>query len=346
MAKCNNCGATLNKDNSISQSGVCLDCQAVQFKHLESANGAHLAIFLCCGMFNVPCEPSVVDFDISNEDENHWLLYIDALTQSKKLKANGKARTFFDGVSDIRAIFGRTLSQTDFAKYISVEQERAEKIVGTDEQRRIWGEGNLSDGLPFTAEIYNKLDNQYSNWVDRYRGQTITPQLQDSIIRLCKWGEIAEHLLRIGNYSDAQKVQAMIQKEMESEQMRKKDEKPVEAMRMDALIIALEDAGLMEDGLLLTYDELVEALRDTHIKSQKYDYSLDVADQVIFDMVNSMRANADEEFLSSLPYEMKTEDVYGEFLPEETEAEKTAKKYAGLTKANFDPPKKHRRGDK
>ena len=169
--------------------------------------------------------------------------------------------------------------------------------------------------------------------------------MQESIIKICKWNAIADYLLETGNYADAQKVQAMVQKEMESEQMRKKDEKPVEALRIDALVSALEEAGFMENGLLLTYDELIEAMRDKHAKSRKYDYSLDVADQVILDIYNSMRANADQEMVSSLPHELKTEDIYGEFLPEESEREIAAKKYAGLTKVSFDPPVKKPRSD-
>lgn len=340
MAKCNVCGATLNKDNSISKSRTCLSCQAQHFKRLEGENGCHIAIFLCCGMFDIPCEPTVVPMDLANEQENHWILYCNALKHYNKLKSHGTDRGFLDGVCDIRAVFGRTLSQSDFAKYVSTEQEKAEKIVGTEEQREKWGVGKLSEGLPFTNELYNELDSKCDTWTDRYRGQSITPQLQESIIKICKWNAIADYLLETGNYADAQKVQAMVQKEMESEQMRKKDEKPVEALRIDALVSALEEAGFMENGLLLTYDELIEAMRDKHAKSRKYDYSLDVADQVILDIYNSMRANADQEMVSSLPHELKTEDIYGEFLPEESERELAAKKYAGLTKVSFDPPVK------
>lgn len=343
MAKCNVCGKALNKDNSIGKSMTCLDCQADRFRYLESDNGCHIALFLACGMFDLPLIPELAPEDLSDETENHLLIYCKRLIESGEIEENGNIKGFANGVHDLRKIFGKTLSQNDFAKFIEFEQKRAEKVVGTPEQRRKWGIGNLSEGLPFTTELYEELDGKYAVWVERYRGQTITSALDESIIKICKWNAIADYLLSIGNYADAQKVQAMVQKEMESEQMRKKDEKPVEALRIDALILALEEAGFMENGLLLTYDELIEAMRDTHIKSQKYDYSLDTADQVLMDMYNSMRANADMEMVSSLPYEMKTEDWYGEFLPEETEREKAAKKYAGLTKVSFDPPKRKKK---
>ena len=99
----------------------------------------------------------------------------------------------------------------------------------------------------------------------------------------------------------------------------------------------------MESGKLLTYDELVEVLRDKFAKSKKYKYSLDVADQVILDIMNSMRKNADEPTLINLPEEYAAVDEYGEFEPEETEQEKEAKRYAGLTKVQIEKADKKRK---
>ena len=123
--------------------------------------------------------------------------------------------------------------------------------------------------------------------------------------------------------------------------MRKTDEKPVEAMRLDATIDALEKAGLMADEKFLTYDETMEAFYKWCTK-KKYPFSKDAADQMILAMQNAALANADMPVLDDLPEEYRVDDVYGEFEEEETEQERKAKEFAGL--APLSPAKKG--GDK
>ena len=332
---CSVCGEELNTKNSREYATVCYDCQTEHFKRLEERNGSSIALFITCAAFNVPMEPLVIPEGFFENAVDPWREYLGLLDQSEKAVKNGSYREFFDGVCDLRKIFGKELSQRDFAKYIEIEKRRLAALPGTEEQREMWGVVDLYKSYPMTSEIYDELDRQYGFRVSEFKGQTLSLQQKDALIKVCKWNLTIDYLTRNGNVDVAQKLQKMVQVELESEQMRRKDEKPVEEFRIDALVNALEEAGFMESGDLLTYDELVEAMRDHHIKSKKYDYSLDVADQIILDVLNSMRANADMLTLTELPDELEVEDAYGEFEPEETEQEKKNKRYAGLTKVSF-----------
>ena len=326
------CGSELAEDTRFGKSLSCVSCQSKTFLRLEETNGTHFAIFLNCGMHNIPCEPSLVPIEIVNSQEDKWEEYLSILRENG-YEENEK--TFFDGVKDVRKIFGRNLTESDFSRYIAAEKDRISSLPGTEEQRERWGKGELIQDIPFTDSIYDELDSQLKMWKERYKGQTVTPQLESSIITICKRNMMVDYLLKSANYADAAKVQKMVDDLMASEQMRKKDEKPIENLRMDALVDAMERFGLMENGQLLTYDELVPALRDNFVKSPKYRHSIDAADQMILDYYNNFHQNADMPLVSELPAEMEIVDEYGEFLEEETEEEKKRKRYAGLTKVQF-----------
>lgn len=332
---CSVCGEELNNKNSREYATVCYDCQTEHFKRLEERNGSSVALFIACAAFNIPLEPLILPEGFFEKSEEPWKDYIKLLDQSGKAEKNGAYREFFDGVCDLRKVFGKELSQRDLAKYIEMEKRRLKALPGTEEQREMWGTNDLYKGFSMTDEVYDELDRNYSSRLSDFKGQTLSLQQRDALIKVCKWNLTIDYLIRNGNVDVSQKLQKMVQVELESEQMRRKDEKPVEEFRIDALVKALEDNGLMENGDLLTYDELIEVMRDTHIKSKKYDYSLDVADQIILDVLNCMRANADMLTLTELPEDMAVEDAYGEFEPEETEKEKKNKRYAGLTKVSF-----------
>lgn len=334
-ALCSVCGDVLTPENSREYATACYECQGIHFKRLEEQNGSSVALFITCAAFNVPLEPTIIPEDFFQNSSDAWKDYLDILEESGKSEKNGAYREFFDGVCDLRKIFGAELSQKDFAKYISVEKARLASLPGTEEQREIWGTGELYRGFKMTSEIYDDLDRRLESRYAEFKGQSLSLQQKDALIKVCKWNATIDILIAVGNVDTAQKLQKMVQTELESEQMRRKDEKPVEELRIDALVKALEDAGFMESGDLLTYDELIVAMRDHHIKSKKYDYSLDVADQVILDIYNSMRANADMLTVTELPEDMEPEDAYGEFEEEETEQEKRNKRYAGLTKVQF-----------
>ncbi len=336
-ALCIHCGEVLEGDRAVLGCAVCMDCQQTIFARLEEKNGCHMAIFLACGMFDLPCVPELVPENFCDFEGSRWARYCELLGEwDGMVKADGSACGFLDGVCDVRRVFGRNVTEKDFGRYIAVEKEHLARLPGTAEQRARWGTDDMWKGLMMTTEVYDALDKQYESRASEFRGQTLSMQQKDAIVKVCKWNMVIDHLYKMGNVDAAQKIQRMVQIELESEQMRKKDEKPTEQLRVDALAVALEDAGLMESGDFLNCDELIEVMRDRFVKSKKYGYSLDAADQMIFDYVNNLRANADLALLSSLPEGLEIQDEYGEFEAEETEEEKRRKQYAGLVKVQFD----------
>lgn len=289
-----------------------------------------MAIFMACAAFSIPCEPLVCPIDLTNYEGDKWARYIELLEENGKLKSGNRVRTFFDGETNIRMIFGRELSEKNFARYIAAEQERIESLEGTETQRERWGVADK-----YTSEEYDDLDRMYDNRIAQYKGITVTDQMDYIITEACKWQLVADKRRRMGDIKAATDALKAVDQLLASESLRKKDEKPVESLKTDALVVALEKAGLMENGQLLKYDELIEVMRDRFVKSKKYNYSLDAADQMIADYYNNLRANADMGMLVVLPEDLQVEDEYGEFEPEETEEEKKRKRYAGLAPVQF-----------
>ena len=341
------CGEELKKDNSFyaeTDSGVnpyCIHCQQAYFERLQATNGTHLALYLCCIKYDVPCNPLILPENVNTDDflqseeakDGIWTYYLRQIEQTKLYSDDSETPNFFDGVTNILRIFGKNFTERDFAKFVQYEQELIESMEGTERQREKWGD-------TYTEDEYNELDRLYESRKESYKGVTLTAQMEDTLVKVCRWNLKIDQYIDAGNIKLAKDLQSMVETALASESMRKKDEKPVEALRIDALIDALESFGLMEDGSFLTYDETVAALRDNLVKSKKYDYSLDVADQIILDVLNNMRANEDLELLTELEEQYSVEDEYGEFEPEETEREISAKRYAGLTKVSIVPNKK------
>lgn len=354
ILKCKQCGVELTEDNSYERvDGVscdCADCEQAFYDKLAEQMGFSLALYLCCVRYNVPCEPMLIPDTFKEKDfeghEARWLWYLDTLMGSDKyLAKDGTIRGFSDGVKSMFRIFGKEMSERDFSRYCLTERETLEKLPGTVEQRERWGTQDITKGLPMTTAIYNQLDSNYKIKVSRYKGITIDEFMESTLRRLVKLEMAQEYLRSIGDFGGFDKVQKSIDNIAASEQLRKKDEKPVESLRMDALVVALEKFGCMENGDFLTYDELIEVMRDNFVKSKKYDYSLDVADQIVLDVLNAMRKNADLLPLAELPFELAAEDEYGEFEDKETEEEKKRKAFAGVTKVQFTSENKDDEGE-
>lgn len=335
---CHKCGAELSEENCRAE-GVpyCIFCESESFEEFEKANGTHLALYLNCARFNVPLHPLLLGKDFEQE-ENRWFAYIELLEENGKHLVNERPASFADGESRLLRIFGKDFTEKDFAKYIHYEKDRLSKLPGTEKQREMWGTRTLWQNLPMTTEVYDELDRIYEARTSRYKGVSLDDTVREVLKKVSTLSLVQEHLRSLGDAAGYDRVQKIIDSMLASEQLRRKDEKPVEPLKMDAMVVALESMGLMENGQLLNYDELVEVLRDKFVKSKKYAYSLDVADQMILDIHNTMRANADIAALVDLPAEMELVDEYGEFESEETEQEKENKRFAGLTKVQFEKP--------
>lgn len=342
ICRCWKCGEVLTEDNcrpcADSQSGyacMCISCESEMFNRLAKTEGRFIALFHTCAALDIPVKPIVLDgIDFESVDEP-FMTYINALSESGQDIKRGKVLGFADGVTSLSNLFGNDLSHKDFAERIRREKEKIAKQVGTEEQREKFGVLPIYKGLAMSNELYDELDRLYSIRESAYKGQDLTSQQMATLIKVAKNDAIYDHLMRTGLAKLATDIQKSTSQLLADENMRPKDKKPVEELRLDALVLALEEAGLMENGDLLTYDELIEVMRDRFVKSKKYDYSLDVADQMILDVINSMRYNADLPYIQDLPEEFAPIDEYGECEPEETEREKENKRFLGITKVNI-----------
>lgn len=344
---CHCCGQALTDENcravNNSQSGyshLCVECENDLYQNLAKVEGDSIALFHTCAALNVPCLPIALDgVELTyNENKDGWLTYINLLAEKGLDRKKGKILGFADGLTSLVDCFGKNLSHTDFAERVKREKEaiaKRPKQIGSDAQIAKWGQIPIVKGYPFTQELYDELDRLLEIRESAYKGQDLNPQQKETLIQAAKADASYNYLMSIGNIQQATNVQKAVSQRLADENMRAKDKKPVEELRLDALVLALEDAGLMENGDLLTYDELIEVMRDKFVKSPKYQYSLDVADQMMLDIINSMRQNADLMPIQDLPEEYAPVDEYGEFMPEETEKEKENKKYLGVTKVNI-----------
>lgn len=334
---CHCCGAELTEDNcrqvsaSFSISGLshlCINCEQDFYEKLARVEGRYVALFHACAALNVPCKPIVLE-GVENFDtcKDPWITYINCLSEKKADRKGRKILTFFDGVTNLREVFGKDLTETDFVKHIKSERAKLDKLPGTPEQRAKWG---INPDWK-TNEDYDELDRLYEARESSFKGQTLTLQQENAIMDVAKWSLKQDKLIEKGNFTGAKTLHDMIDKTLAAESMRKKDEKPVEHFRPDAWVVALERAGLMANGKFLNLPDTIKAIDENLLRKRKYNYSLDVLDQTLFKIFNCIRQNADLAAVYELPTELLVEDELGEFSPEETAEEKKRKKYANLT---------------
>lgn len=328
---CSICGTPLTAENSRENAYTCLECENKRFKLLEEANGTSIALFLMCGMVNLPLEPMIIPKNFAESGNDKWVRYCELLKEKEKLEKHGKERNFTDGVCDIREIFGSKMSYTDFSAYVEAQQELIAEQEGTEEQREQWGIRPLWQDLELTTELYNELDRRFEAKISRYKEITIDEVLTDTLKKLCRLELVQEYLISIGDVLSFDKIQKSIDSIQAAEQLRKKDEKPLENFKIDAQIKALEDAGLVEDGKFFDFDTTRKKLLKL-TKSIKYNYPLDMVDQMIFGIKNNMMANANALMSTELSDDLVFEDTNNEFeeTPDESYLEKS--KFVGAVK--------------
>lgn len=326
---CQMCGEVKDADSFYDRphglSPYCIECEQKFYDRQAEANGSHIALYNTCGAFNVPFFPEMLpDVKEFLEIEDRWVFY-NGLIDERIHTPNG-VLDYFDGETDIFRLFGEKLSQSDTAKFIAYSREAEAKLPGTAKQRDTWGTRELYAGLEMTDEVYKSLDNRLRKKIERYKNYTDAQQYEN-ILKLCKYDEMEDYLLSQGFTQDAQRIQKMREELMASEEMRRKDEKAQEAMRVDALVVAMETQGLMKDGKLLTFDELLNKFDEKFFKAKK-GHSTDAVDQMIADYYNVTRKNAGLETALVLPAELRVEDINDEFDDFMSDEEKTAYRYA------------------
>lgn len=186
---------------------------------------------------------------------------------------------FEDGETDIETILTEKMS--DHERWIAE-----------------WGVG--SEDNPYTDTDYRRLDELFKTYSNRLiRSGNMDMQSEYTVRATCQDQLLAEKCRAIGDKEHIDmytKINKTILDRLGAENMRKKDEKPMESLRLDSIVDALQRAGLMRRGKLLSLEELQEQLLRRlgalgGSPSHKYPYTLDAADQMIFMIQNNMYAN-------------------------------------------------------
>ncbi len=308
-----------------------LTAQQERYDAIARATSDSLALFYCCiefdrpfDMLAVPKEPDVGE---------KWVAYLDNLRLKKLDTRRGEPLGFLDGLTDITKIFGEGLSAGEFTKAVGNEKSARNRKVGTAQQRKNWGDNSAKN--PYTSEDYDELDRIYEALSSDLMAAGGVSVKQEFILRDCAKMTLDRDKMRaIGQYDKAAKLNKMVQDNLSSEGLRKRDAKPIDDLRIDGIVDRLEKAGLLKNGKQCSPDEMFEILFH---RRPKYSYTKDAAEQILLYMANTTRVNDGLSELPTLPPDMRLRDDLGEFAEEPDEQEKESYKELGIVKM---PPAK------
>lgn len=308
-----------------------LTAQQERYDAIARATSDSLALFYCCiefdrpfDMLAVPKEPDVGE---------KWVAYLDNLRLKKLDTRRGEPLGFLDGLTDITKIFGEGLTAGEFTKAVGNEKSARNRKVGTAQQRKNWGENSAKN--PYTSEDYDELDRIYEALASDLMAAGGVSVKQEFILRDCAKMTLDRDKMRaIGQYDKAAKLNKMVQDNLSSEGLRKRDAKPIDDLRLDGIVDRLEKAGLLKNGKQCSPDEMFEILFH---RRPKYSYTKDAAEQILLYMANTTRVNDGLSELPTLPPDMRLRDDLGEFAEEPDEQEKESYKELGIVKM---PPAK------
>lgn len=303
-----------------------LTAQQERYDAIARATSDSLALFYCCiefdrpfDMLAVPKEPDVGE---------KWTAYLDNLRLKKLDTRRGEPLGFLDGLTDITRIFGEGLTAGEFTKAVGNEKSARNRKVGTAQQRKNWGENSAKN--PYTSEDYDELDRIYEALASDLMAAGGVSVKQEFILRDCAKMTLDRDKMRaIGQYDKAAKLNKMVQDNLSSEGLRKRDAKPIDDLRIDGIVDRLEKAGLLKNGKQCSPDEMFEILFH---RRPKYSYTKDAAEQILLYMANTTRVNDGLSELPTLPPDMRLRDDLGEFAEEPDEQEKESYKELGIVK--------------
>ena len=289
----------------------CKKCQREQFAEYAYLVSPYMAFFLCCAAYNIPFIPECVPEMGRIFDDFSWEIYLKNIEDADKAtRVDGEPASFSDGVTDVKALFGidkRTKINGDIT---SASLEKG--IIGSKRQRHDWGEHQ-----DWTQKTYDEADRLYSIQSKQYEASGITPETEFNIREICKLLLIYQRQCDDGNIKDAKQTYDVISKMKADNLMRKRDEAPVAAVKVDSVVAALERSGWAKNGKLLPYDKQLELIRKVH---PVYPRGKDIVDQILLAIYNAYRRNCGMSETDTLPVEMQFETKQGEFqssIPEE-----------------------------
>lgn len=307
----------------------CTSCQNQFYLQLAKTVGSDLAYFYCCVKFDVPYVPKTIKASYKFRREyGPWGGYITALRAAHWHTKRDRWSGFADGMVEIKKAF-RELSDLGAE---SPEELLERRDRDKSENIEFWGKSYGTDSEPYTAADYEALNRVYDAMTEGRSG--ISTQSQIAIQDIARWTLERDKLMAAKEFDDAKKVDAMIEKLKESEQLRKKDELPQDRARLDDIVKAVERAGLN----LMNYDELCRQL-SKYMFHTPYGYTRDAADQMLLYIRNATAFNEGVAEVDRLPDEFTIVDTLGEFAQERDDTEKQTYKDLGISPLRMKPPK-------
>ena len=320
-AVCMCCGKRLNENTGVYMpsekypSGyhpVCLMCQQKQYAEISAATSRTYALFYACIRFDVPYVPEVVS-DVTANHNGVWYDYVKKLQRSEKVPDE-----WTDGMTDIQEAFGGqipTLAITGDVMVGNMDELPDERRWEIE-----WGDG-------YDESDYRRLDNRYLQLTSEWAGMPIPPRTSMSLHDVARYMLLRDKATQIGSASDAKKYQDMITAIMASEDLKVDRNRVNEDLRVDKIVKWLESRNAIRDGQLVDRDKLVKILSQ---ERGEYRTSLDVVDEMIFCIVNTMRKNDGLPELDKLPLSAQVNDFKGELLAETSDEEKAIMKGLGV----------------
>ena len=279
------------------------------FDRIKPLVGVNTALFVMCAVEDVPYKPEI--------EAGTWDGYVKIAKEINK--------GFSDGETDVRAALEDGLAEMD-------------------RWRREWGVGD--DEKPYSPADYRRLDELFRMLTERQKGAGGYDAQQEYALRDCaKMSLIREYYLERAkkggkdakdHISMAKTLLDMIDARLKQEALRKADEKPQTAPRIDDLVNAMyQKTGLT---MTCTKDEVLDWLARHMNRKGIYGHTFDAAEKLGMAIVNCTRGNSDQPPVEGLPEEMMMDRWADEFAPEQSEQEKETYGYLGLVPRSFGNP--------
>lgn len=330
MAHCVNCGALLTMESGTLATPdwyretrfvhYCRECQGGQFEDYVDCVGVDMAFYLCCAAYNLPFVPEAVPSRRAADGET-WKMYLENLKMlDRDVTDSGEPAAFSDGMTDLSVIFdGKVPRAPSFAGGLTTGGV-AEKLEGTRAQRKNWG-------LGYTTAEYKELDRRYGIQSRSFQDSGIDEELEFNLREICKLYLLYSKQLAKPDIKGAKETYNVISKMKADNLMRKKDEAPMAAKKVDTIIAALERHGMAKNGKLLSYGELLPLLQAGHAH---YPMSHDMLDYILMAIVNTIRVNEGASELAEVPASLQITPMFGELEPKMSEKERKLVEEMGL----------------
>ena len=315
-AECACCGKPITENNGVfAPKGVfitgyhpiCLPCQQRFYADTAANTSRTYALFYCCHAFNLPYSPSVIEEMTANQN-GVWYEYVKRLQSGTTDDFGSRdVKTWTDGITDIAEAFCGEFPVLPITGDVLVANMR--EMSDRDRWNIEWGE-DRSD------EDCRKADDRYMMMTASRGGGTVPPivkmYLHDAILCMIDRDKQKDSM-------EAKRYQEMADKIMASDAVKNWMTGKKESIRVDNVVVHMENAGAMNNGYFLDYAGVVKALSNMH---GTYNMCLDIIDAETMCIVNTMRKNSGENELSSLPLSAQVKDIKGELTSELSAEEK------------------------